>query len=120
MAHIESDRVMARGERRADDSWLFTIRYAVHFDPSELGQRFDDSIAIADAEQHAMTTYALPVAFTACSPSVFRKKRVVVPADQLDDEATQDMLFAWILLRHNGGAHSTADEQRAPVTVKAA
>lgn len=119
MAHIESDRVMARGERRADDSWLFTIRYAVHFDPNELGQRFDDSIAISDADEHAKTSYALPVSFTACSPSVFRKKRVVVPADQLDDDITGYQLFAWILLRRNDGAHHTADEQRAPVRVAA-
>lgn len=120
VARIENDRVLACGERRADASWLFTIRYAVHFDPCELGQRFDDSVAIADASQHPRTAYALPVTFTACSPSVYRKKRVIVPADQLVAGQTSDGLFAWILLRRNGAGASTEDEQRALVTVNAA
>ncbi len=47
MARIGDDSLIVRGEQRADGTWLFTIRYTVHFEPGELGTRFADSVQVS-------------------------------------------------------------------------
>src|SRR4051794_12342798 len=92
MARIGDDSLIVRGEQRADGTWLFTIRYTLHFEPGELGTRFADSVQVsADGG-------ATPVAFVACGRSVLRKKRVVVDDDTLTDEA-----YATVCVRRRGG-----------------
>ncbi|WP_328364080.1 hypothetical protein OG976_09220 [Mycobacterium sp. NBC_00419] len=105
MARIGDDSLIVRAEQRADATWLFTIRYTVYFDQSELGMRFDDSVQVCD--DHC----ARPVPFIACTPSVLRKKRVVVN----DDAITQvDNVYATVCLRRRGGPDAVIQSARLP------
>jgi hypothetical protein len=81
MARIGDDSLVVCGEQRLDGTWLFTIRYTVHFEPGELGTRFADSVQIS------ADSGATPVPFIACGRSVLRKKRIVVDDDILTDDA---------------------------------
>jgi hypothetical protein len=102
MARIGDDSLIVRGEQRRDASWLFTIRYVVYFEQSELGQRFDDSVRIT-AE-----CAATPVPFVACDRSVLRKKRVVV------DDAIAGLgdVYATVCLRRRGGSEALTQSAR--------
>lgn len=104
MPRIGDDSLIVRGEQRRDASWLFTIRYLVHFDPSEIGQCFDDSVAVCDEYT------ATPVPFVASGLSLLRTKRVV-----LDDPAIAEAvdIYATVCLRRRGG--SDALTQSAPL-----
>ena len=104
MATIGDDSLIVRGEQRRDASWLFTIRYLVYFEQSELGQRFDDSVRIS-AE-----CAATPVPFVACGRSVLRKKRVVVD----DAIARLGDVDATVCLRRRGGAEALTQSARLP------
>ncbi|EHB58048.1 hypothetical protein MycrhDRAFT_0484 [Mycolicibacterium rhodesiae JS60] len=93
MARIGDDSLIVCGEQRLDGTWLFTIRYTVHFEQGELGTRFADSVQIcADGG-------ATPVPFIACGRSVLRKKRIVVDDDSLTDDAS-----ATVCVRSGAGA----------------
>ena len=92
MARIADDSLIVCGKQRRDGTWLFTVRYIVHFEPGELGARFADSVQIS--EDGAAT----PVPFIACGRSVLRKKRVVVHDDTLTDDAC-----ATVCVRCRGG-----------------
>jgi hypothetical protein len=101
MARIGDDSLIVRGEQRRDASWLFTIRYLVYFEQSELGMRFDDSVRIS--ADHSAT----PVPFLACGRSVLRKKRVV------DDEIVRlDDVYATVCLRRRGGSEALTQSAR--------
>ena len=104
MARIGDDSLIVRGEQRRDASWLFTIRYLVYFEQSELGQRFDDSVRIS-AE-----CAATPVPFVACGRSVLRKKRGVVD----DAIARLGDVDATVCLRRRGGAEALTQSARLP------
>ena len=75
MAKIGNDVMIAHVERREDNTWLFTICYTAIFSESDIGRRFDDSVRVGAADRGG---YVDPVAFTATSARVFRKKRIVV------------------------------------------
>lgn len=93
MASIGDDSLIVSGEQRPDGTWLFTIRYTVHFEQGELGTRFADSVQIcADGG-------ATPVPFIACGRSVLRKKRIVVDDNTLTDDAS-----ATVCVRGGAGA----------------
>jgi hypothetical protein len=101
MARIGDDSLIVRGEQRPDGTWLFTVRYTVHFEPGELGTPFADSVQIcADG-------VATPVPFIACGRSVMRKKRVVVDDDTLTDDAS-----ATVCLRRRGGTDALTQSAR--------
>jgi hypothetical protein len=101
MARIGDDSLIVSGEQRPDGTWLFTIRYVVHFEPGELGTRFADSVQIcADG-------VATPVPFLACGRSVLRKKRVVVNNDTLTDDVS-----ATVCVRRRGGADALTQSAR--------
>ncbi|MCX2928726.1 hypothetical protein ORI20_00440 [Mycobacterium sp. CVI_P3] len=103
MARIGDDSLIVCGEQRRDGTWLFTIRYTVHFEPGEVGTRFDDSVQIsADGT-------ASPVAFIACGRSVLRKKRVVVHDDPL---AVRDDVYATVCVRRRGCADALTQSAR--------
>ena len=104
MARIGDDSLIVRGEQRRDASWLFTIRYLVYFEQSELGQRFDDSVRISTE------CAATPVPFVACGRSVLRKKRVVVD----DAIARLGDVDATVCLRRRGGAEALTQSARLP------
>ena len=104
MATIGDDSLIVRGEQRRDASWLFTIRYLVYFEQSELGQRFDDSVRISTE------CAATPVPFVACGRSVLRKKRVVVD----DAIARLGDVDATVCLRRRGGAEALTQSARLP------
>ena len=104
MARIADGSLIVQGEQRRDASWLFTIRYLVYFEQSELGQRFDDSVRIS-AE-----CAATPVPFVACGRSVLRKKRVVVD----DAIARLGDVDATVCLRRRGGAEALTQSARLP------
>jgi hypothetical protein len=114
MAKIGSDRMIVRGEHRHDNSWLFTICYTAHFSESDLGMRFDDSVRVGEGNDD----YVQPVSFTATGPTVFRKKRIVVRDDVLDN-AISDAVCAWIRLHCETVTDSDDDERRTPVLVPA-
>ena len=102
MARIADGSLIVQGEQRRDASWLFTIRYLVYFEQSELGQRFDDSVRISTE------CAATPVPFVACGRSVLRKKRVVVD----DAIARLGDLYATVCLRHRGGSEALTQSAR--------
>ncbi len=102
MARIGDDSLIVRGEQRRDASWLFTIRYLVYFEQSEIGQRFDDSVRISTE------CAATPVPFVACGRSVLRKKRVVVD----DAIAELDDVYATVCLRRRGGSEALTQSAR--------
>jgi hypothetical protein len=106
MARIGDDPLIVRGELRRDASWLFTIRYLVYFEQSELGQRFDDSVRISTE------CAATPVPFVACGRSVLRKKRVVVDGEVLTELSTHDDVYATVCLRRRGGANALTRSAR--------
>jgi len=85
MASIGSDHLIVRGELRGDDSWLFTVCYTAYFTDDDLGQRFDDTVAIRELHgQNRIAEARHPVTFTATSRKVFRKKRIVVPGAAIE------------------------------------
>lgn len=100
MAKIGGDSLIVRGEQRPDDSWLFTIRYTVQFDRSELGSRFDDSIQISSC------CGAAPVPFVACGMSMLRKKRIVVEGAALRCLDEPESVYATVCLRRQDGDDS--------------
>jgi hypothetical protein len=104
MARIADGSLIVQGEQRRDASWLFTIRYLVYFEQSELGQRFDDSVRISTE------CAATPVPFVACGRSVLRKKRVVVD----DAIARLGDVDATVCLRRRGGAEALTQSARLP------
>jgi hypothetical protein len=93
MARIGDDSLIVSGEQRRDGTWLFTIRYTVHFEPGEVGNRFADSVQIS------ADSAATPVPFIACGRSVLRKKRVIVRDATLTDDAS-----ATVCVRSGGDA----------------
>lgn len=97
MARIGDDTLTVRAERRSDASWLFTIRYLVYFDQSEVGNRFDDWVAVSQ------DCAATPVPFVASGRSVLRKKRVVVDDDALAELTARDDVYATVCLRPRDG-----------------
>ena len=103
MARIGDDSLIVRGEQRRDASWLFTIRYLVYFEQSELGQRFDDSVRIS------MECAATPVPFVACGRSVLRKKRVVIDDDEI---IRLGDVYATVCLRRRGGSEALTQSAR--------
>ncbi|MGY4710971.1 hypothetical protein ACXDF8_15650 [Mycolicibacterium sp. CBM1] len=106
MARIGADSLIVRGERRRDGTWLFTVRYIVHFESAEFGMRFDDSVQIA------VNGTATPVAFIACARSVLRKKRVVVADGALLPPSGGDDLYARVRVRRRGGADAVTQSAR--------
>ncbi len=106
MARISGDSLIVRGEKRSDNSWLFTIRYIAHFDQGELGLDFDDSVQISDGEG------AVPVPFVACDSSVMRKKRVVVDDAALALMDGDDELVATVCLRRRDGVGVLTESTR--------
>jgi hypothetical protein len=115
MAKIGSDRMIVRGEHRQDNSWLFTICYTACFSESDLGMRFDDAVRFGEGNDD----YVQPVSFTATGPKVFRKKRIVVRDDVLDNAALSDAVCAWIRLHCETATNADDDERRTPVLVPA-
>jgi hypothetical protein len=113
MAKIGTDRMIVHGEQRQDNTWLFTVCYTAYFSERDLGMRFDDSIRVGDVDVPA-------VAFTATSPTVFRKKRIVV-RDNLLRAGSRDAVCAWIRLHCETAAQvGVDDEQRTPALVPVA
>lgn len=106
MPRIGDDSLIVRGEQRRDASWLFTIRYLVHFEQFELGQRFDDSVRIS------AVCAATPVGFIACGRSVLRKKRVVVDGDMLAELSAHDDVYATVCLRRRGASDALTRSAR--------
>lgn len=103
MARIGDDSLIVRGQQRPDGTWLFTIRYTVHFEAGELGTRFADSVQVcADGA-------ATPVAFVACGRSVLRKKRIVVDDKVLGSRGD---VYATVCLRRRGGADALTQSAR--------
>lgn len=78
MASIGSDRTIIRSQRRNDNSWLFTVCYTAFFSEADLGQRFDDAVAIREVHGQSRIAEEHSVTFTASSPRMLRKKRIVV------------------------------------------
>ncbi|MET0897346.1 MAG: hypothetical protein ABWY45_05455 [Mycobacterium sp.] len=78
MAMISSDRTIVRSQQRDDKSWLFTISYTAFFSESDLGKRFDDAVAIRELHGQSRIAEEHSVSFTASSPRMLRKKRIVV------------------------------------------
>jgi hypothetical protein len=103
MARIGADSLIVRGEQRRDASWLFTIRYLVYFEQSEVGMRFDDSVRIT--EDHSAT----PVPFVACGRSMLRKKRVVIDDDEI---IRLGDVYATVCLRRRGGSEALTQSAR--------
>jgi hypothetical protein len=103
MARIVADSLVVRGEQRRDASWLFTIRYLVYFEQSEVGMRFDDSVRIT--EDHSAT----PVPFVACGRSMLRKKRVVIDDDEI---IRLGDVYATVCLRRRGGSEALTQSAR--------
>ena len=101
MARIGDDSLIVRGEQRPDGTWLFTIRYLVHFEPGEVGTRFADSVQISSQDT------AAPVPFIACGRSVLRKKRVVV-----DDNTLADDACATVCVCRRGGSDALTQSAR--------
>lgn len=101
MARIGDDSLIVQGEQRPDGTWLFTVRYVVHFEPGEVGTRFADSVQIA------ADGAATPVPFIACGRSVLRKKRVVV-----DNRSLTDDVCATVSLRSRGGGDALTQSAR--------
>lgn len=101
MARIGDDSLIVLGEQRPDGTWLFTIRYTVHFEPGELGSRFADSVQISPDGA------AASVPFVACGRSVLRKKRVVVGDAALTDDAC-----ATVSVRRGGCADTLTQSAR--------
>ena len=101
MARIGDDSLIVRGEQRPDGTWLFTIRYLVHFEPGEVGARFADSVQISPDDTSAS------VPFIACGRSVLRKKRVIV-----DDDTVTDDSYATVCVRRRGGADASTQSAR--------
>ena len=97
MARIAADTLIVRGEQRSDASWLFTIRYIVHFEQCELGMCFADSVRVSQ------DCAATPVPFIACNRSVLRKKRVVVEDGAFSGLEPRDSIDATVCLRRRGG-----------------
>jgi hypothetical protein len=106
MVSIGDDSLIVRGEQRPDGTWLFTVRYTVHFEPAEVGTPFADSVQIS-AEGAAT-----PVPFVACGRSVLRKKRVVVDDDALTGLAARDDFYATVCVRRRGGADALTQSAR--------
>lgn len=101
MARIGDDSLIVRGEQRPDGTWLFTIRYTVHFEPAEVGTRFADSVQISPDDT------ATPVPFVACGRSVLRKKRVIV-----DDGTVTDDACATVCVRRRGAPDALTQSAR--------
>jgi hypothetical protein len=135
MARIDNDRMIVRGEQRADTTWLFTICYTACFSQSDIGLRFDDSVTIGEVHSAGQPAYARPVAFTATGPKVFRKKRIVlldhifgdtiggdsVGEGSVDRDGRHEAVCAWIRLhRATADAEAVDDEQRSPVLIPVA
>lgn len=106
MPRIGDDSLIVRGEQRRDGTWLFTIRYVVHFEPAEVGVRFHDSVQIA------ADCAAAPVAFVACGRSVLRKKRVVVTDGAIPASSGADNLYATVCVRRRGVADAVTQSAR--------
>jgi hypothetical protein len=115
MAKIGSDAMIVRGERRPDNSWLFTICYTAHFSDDDLGRRFDDSVRVGEGDED----YIQPVSFTATGPKVFRKKRIVVRDDMRNGAGLSAAVCAWIRLHCETSPGAGDDEQCTPVLVPA-
>ena len=118
MAKIGNDRMIVRAECRDDNSWLFLVCYTACFDEAELGRRFDDRVLVRPVHSVGQSgfCYESPVAFTACSPRVFRRKRIVVREDLYDPDAGLDTVSAWIQL-HDADTDAVDDEQCTPPVV---
>ena len=118
MAKIGNDRMIVRAECRDDNSWLFLVCYTACFDEAEIGRRFDDRVLVRPVHSVGQSgfCYESPVAFTACSPRVFRRKRIVVREDLYDPDAGLDTVSAWIRL-HDADTDAVDDEQCTPPVV---
>ena len=89
MARIDDDRMIVRSEQREDKSWLFTVCYTAFFSESDLGQRFDDAVAIRELHGQSRIAEEHSVTFTARSPRMWRKKRIVVRAPAIEAVCAQ-------------------------------
>jgi hypothetical protein len=121
MARIGNDRMIVRGEQRADKSWLFTICYTAYFAEKDLGQQFDDAVQICELHDSGRRVphYESPVSFRATATKVFRKKRIVVRDGDYDADAGLDTVCAWIKLHRCTAATAADDEQHTPALVPA-
>ncbi|WKX15678.1 hypothetical protein [Streptomyces sp. NL15-2K] len=123
MALIGNDRRITDAHRQSDGAWRFTVEYTAHFDPSDRGQFFDDSVKIWEhdpGDDDQVTAYAPTERFQAPqdgSPA-HRVKQFTATADQLDTEIDDEETYAWIWLRR-AGAGPADDEQRTPIRVTA-
>jgi len=118
MAKIGNDRMIVRAQCRDDNSWLFLVCYTACFDEAEIGRRFDDRVLVRPVHSVDQSgfSYESPVGFTACSPRVFRRKRIVVREDLYDPDAGLDTVSAWIRLRDTE-TDAVDDEQCTPPLV---
>jgi len=120
MARIGNDRMIVRGEQRADKSWLFTVCYTAYFAENDLGQQFDDAVQIRELHDSGhQPHYESAVSFRATATKVFRKKRIVVRDDDYDSDAGLDTVCAWIKLHRCTAAAAVDDEQHTPALVPA-
>lgn len=110
MARIGNDRMITHGEQREDNSWLFTVCYTAYFSDDELGQRFDDLVIIRELRGQRIAGAEQAVTFTATSPRVFRKKRIVVHQNSIES------MCALIRLQRVQ-SEAVDDEQRTPALV---
>lgn len=122
MATIGSDHQIVRRELRDDDSWLFTVCYTAHFTEDDLGRRFDDSVAIREIHgQNKIAEAQHAVTFTATSPKVFRKKRIVVRGAAIEAVCAEIHLHpAHDLRRWSWTNQSDGTRPRGPGTVSSA
>lgn len=116
MASIGSDTMIVRCERRADDSWLFTVSYTALFADTDLGEQFDDSVQIIETLPSGRVQICeCPVAFRATGPRVFRKKRIVLRGVDHDPNLGWDTVWASVRLHHR--ATGVDDERCVPALV---
>ncbi len=118
MATVGNDRMIVRADHRDDGSWLFLVCYTACFTDTEVGLRFDDSLLVRPVHSLAQGGfgYESPVSFTARTPRVFRRKRIVVRAHDDNADAGLDTVCASIRL-HRSGVGSVDDERSTPVWV---
>ncbi|MEV6683725.1 hypothetical protein AB0N09_43920 [Streptomyces erythrochromogenes] len=121
MAKIGTDRIVESARPRPGSSpalWDFLITYTVHFEASEIGRHFEDSVKIWEEDisvDDKITPYAQKELFRATDFRVFRRKSFTALRDVLDTEIGDEEVYAWIWLRRSGSTGPAADEQRTPI-----
>ncbi|MER7816642.1 hypothetical protein [Streptomyces sp. NPDC096153] len=121
MAKIGTDRIVESARPRPGSNptlWDFLITYTVHFEASELGRDFEDSVKIWEEDLSAddrITAYAPKELFRATGLRVFRRKRFTALGAVLDTEIGDEEVYAWIWIRRFGSTGPAADERRTPI-----